>query len=305
MPAQALPYVALLGFFYGSTMIASRFSVGQYEPTVYIGLRLTLASLGFLVVYALSSKRRWPTNRRLWRYSIVLGVIGTVIPMTSFVSALQFQSSGVTSLLITTNPALTVLLAHFLLPDESLTWRKSLGVALAMAGAALLVVSGESGLPDVSQADPRGYVLALLGITSSSISMIYTRKYMRDLDAFDVTSIRMFTAALVIVPLTALFVGFDFQYVDGQGVLAMIYAAVFGTVLAMMFGFYNIKRFGASASAMSSYFVPIVAGIGGALLLGEDFTGVMLVGMVIIIAGIALLNQRDTVPEEVKYAEAQ
>jgi len=111
----------------------------------------------------------------------------------------------------------------------------------------------------------------------------------------------MFTSALVIMPLTVLFVGFDFQYVDGQGVFALIYAVLVGTVLGMLLGFYNIKRFGASAAAMTSFFIPIVAIIGGALFLGETFTGVMLVGMVIIIAGIALLNQRGAVPEDASF----
>ena len=42
MTVEALPYVILLGFFFGTSLIASRFSVGQFEPITFIGLRLTL-----------------------------------------------------------------------------------------------------------------------------------------------------------------------------------------------------------------------------------------------------------------------
>ena len=67
MTVQALPYVGLLGFLFGSSLIASRFIVGQIEPSTYIGLRLTVASLGHVMIYTLSRHRRWSTDRRWWR----------------------------------------------------------------------------------------------------------------------------------------------------------------------------------------------------------------------------------------------
>jgi drug/metabolite transporter (DMT)-like permease len=291
MTIQSIPYVTLLGILFGSTLIASRFSVGQFQPTTYIGLRLTMAGLGHVVIYTLSRQRHWPAGRRLWQHGITLGVIGTAIPMTSIVISLQYLSSGVASLLITTGPALTVLLAHFFLPDEALNRRKSGGVILALGGAALLALRGESGLPNVSQASPVGYGLVLLAMVTSSCMTIYARRYMRDLDAFDVASIRMFAAALTIMPLSVLLVGLDLHAVDSQGYLALVYAALVGTFAGMMLAFHNIKRFGATAAAMTAYIIPLVAGVGGILVLGETFTVTMLVGMGIIIMGIAIINQ--------------
>jgi drug/metabolite transporter (DMT)-like permease len=292
MTTQALPYVSLLGFLFGSSLIATRFSVGQFEPSTYIGLRLTMVSLGQVVIYALSRRRRWPTDRRLWRHAMVLGIIGTALPMTAVATALQYQSGGITALLITTNPALTVLLAHFFLLDESLSLRKSVGVALALSGAILLALRGESGLPDVSQVNPVGYGLVLLAMIATSSATIYARKYMRELDAFDVTSARIFTAALIVMPLSFLLVGFDLHTVDGQGYSALLYAALFGTFAGTLLAFYNIKRFGATAAAMTAYVIPVVTGVGGVLVLGETITPVMLLGMSIIGVGIAIINQR-------------
>jgi drug/metabolite transporter (DMT)-like permease len=291
MTLQALPYVSLLGFLFGSTLIASRFSVGQFEPVTYIGLRLTMASLGHAAVYTLARRRRWPTERRLWRHAVVLGVLGTAVPMTAIVTSLQYQSGGITALLVTTSPALTVLLAHFFLPDESLSLRKGAGVVLALGGAALLALRGESGLPDVTQASPVGYGLVLLAMALGSSMTIYARKYMRDLDAFDVASVRMFAASLAIMPVSALVAGFDLHAVDGQGYLALAYAAMVGTFAGFILAFYNVKRFGATASAMTAYVIPVVTGIGGMLVLGETITPMMLVGMGVILSGIAIINQ--------------
>jgi drug/metabolite transporter (DMT)-like permease len=289
MSIQAIPYIVLLGF----PLIASRFSVGQFHPTTYIGLRLVLASLGHISFYVVSYRHRpWPTDPHLWRHAALLGVLGTAVPMTSIVSSLQYQSAGVTAVLLTAGPAITVLMAHFFLADESLTWPKSIGIALALGGALLLAVRGESGLADVSQSSLIGYSLVLLAMLCASGMSIYARRFMRNFDAFDVASIRMFAATLTVMPLSALLVGVNLDKVDGQGYFALGYAALVGTFSGMLLAFYSIKRFGATAQAMSLYVIPMVAGLGGALILGEQITTGMLVGMALIALGIMLINQR-------------
>lgn len=291
MNIQALPYIILLGFLYGSTLIASRFSVGQYEPTTYIGLRVVIASLAHLFVYWMMTGRRLPRDRGLWIRAGFMGVFGTAVPLTCIVTSLQYQSSGVTSLLLTTTPALTVFLAHFLLTDELLTTRKFLGVTLALGGAVMLALSGEDGLPNAAEVDIRGYLFAGIAIFASATMTIYARKYLKGYDAFDVASIRMFTAGFVIMPLSLLTAGFDLSQVTGEGYLALFYAALVGTFFGFMLSFYNIKRFGATPATMTSYIIPIIAGIGGVIVLGEEFTTTMVVGMIVIISGISLLQE--------------
>ncbi|MCA9962765.1 MAG: DMT family transporter [Anaerolineales bacterium] len=292
MTSQALPYIVLLGFMYGSTLVASRFSVGQFAPATYIGLRLSLAALAHATIYQFSANRAWSRDRNVWQHALLLGVIGTAVPMTSIVTALTYLSSGMASILITINPAITVLLAHFFLHDEKLNTRKIVGIVLALSGTALLTVRGETGLADVAKANPIGYILMFTSILLGSSSTVYARKYMRTFDAFDVASIRMLAAALAVMPLSLLLVGFDLTAVTSTGYGALGYASLMGTFGGMMLAFYIIKRFGATASAMTAYVVPIITNIGGILLLGETFTVGMLWGALLIVVGIFILNQR-------------
>lgn len=292
MTTQALPYITIVGFMFGSTLVASRFSVGQYHPSTYIGLRLVIASLAHLVLYRLFQQRyTWPRDRRLWQHAIILGVMGTAVPMTAIVSSLQYLSSGIAAIMITTGPAITVILAHFFLGDEPLTRIKAFGVLLAFGGTIMLAFTGESGIPDIDRANPVGYLLLSLAILLSSIASIYIRKYLNDYRAYDVASIRMFTAALVVMPLSIIFVGFDLSQVTTTGYAALIYAALVGTFSGFLLMVYNIKRFGATAAAMTGYIIPVVAGIGGVIFLGEQITMVMVAGMILIISGVAIINR--------------
>jgi drug/metabolite transporter (DMT)-like permease len=292
MPIQALPYLLLLGFFFGTTLIASRFSVGQFEATTYIWLRLALASLGHAAIFAFSRRLSWPRDPVLWRRAALLGIFDPAVSTTALVVSLQFQSSGVTAILLTTGPAITAILAHFTLSDEKLDLRKILGISLALGGAVFLAVRGESGLPEVTRGNPLGYILVLGALVIVGVAAIYTRKMLRAYDALDVASIRMVTASAVLIPFSLLTVGFDLSRVDANGYLALVWAGVFGTFGAFLLSFYIVQRFGATPSALVGYIIPIIASIGGVFILGETITPGMLAGMALILGGITLLNER-------------
>jgi drug/metabolite transporter (DMT)-like permease len=293
MTAQALPYVLLVGFLFGSTLIASRFGLGQFHPIAYLGLRAALASLGYGAVYIVSSRRRaWPTDPHLWRHATLLGVLGTAMPMACFLYGLQYLSSGMAAILLATGPALAILMAHFFLDDETMSPRKGIGVVLALSGALSMAIRGESGLADVGRASPLGYGLIFTALVFGNGMTIYARKFMRQFDAFDVASIRMLVTAAIIMLFVILFVGIDLQSVNIQGYLALVYAALVGNFGGMYLVFHNVKRFGVTAASMTDYVTPVVASLGGMLVLHEQITVGMVVGMGLIVLGIALINLR-------------
>ena len=299
MSPAAIPYIILLGFLFGTTLVASRFSVGQYHASNYVAIRLAMASLGYMLVYILRRDLVFPRSRRLWAQGIFTGVIGTAVPMLGIVSATIYLSSGLTAVLITAGPAITVILAHFSLEDERLDRRKATGVGLALSGAILLALLGESGLPDVSQADPRGYALIVIAMLSGAVSDIYIRRNMTGHQALAVATLRTIFAALAVGIAVFAFFGLDLSGVDQVGYFALGYAALCGTFLATWLMTFIIQRFGATAGSMSSYTTLAAAAITGALLLGEQITPGMMLGMALIVAGIALLNYRTAKADDI------
>ncbi|MCD6400632.1 MAG: DMT family transporter [Anaerolineales bacterium] len=291
MKTKSLPYIVTLGVLYGTTMVASRFSVALIKPATYISLRMMIASLGFLVIYGLRlGGRRFPHSKKLWKQAALLGIFGTITPMLLIVSSLQYQSSGVTSVLVTSSPAITILMAHLFLHDEKITWIKGIGITLALGGGLFLAIRGESGLPDLSAAKPIGYIMVLVGMLSGSAMTIYARKYMGEQNVFDVAGARIFVSAMVMIPWSIYFLREDIRHLNVMGWEAVFYAAVSGTFIAILLDFYNVKHFGATASAMVSYVVPIVASFIGVILLHETVTLGMLAGMVLILIGLVLIN---------------
>lgn len=292
MTAQAFPFVTSIGLLFGTSLLASRFVLSQLDSLSFVELRLIVAGLCFGLFMWLRPKHGWPRDRQLWLRSAILGVFGTAVPMTCIISSLEYQSSGVSGLLLTTSPAFSILLAHFFLSDEPLTRYKSIGIVLAIGGAALLALSGESGLPEVSRVNPIGYLLVFAAILSGGMMNIFTRKFVIDYDALEVSGIRTLAAALVVAPLAVLFGGFDLHAVDIHGYAALLYCGVAATFFGVLLLVYSIQRFGVTATVMVDYIIPIVTLIGGALFMDEVITPVMLGGMVAIVLGIVLIRYR-------------
>ncbi|MBN2503417.1 MAG: DMT family transporter [Anaerolineales bacterium] len=298
MNLQALMYVVFTGMLYATAIISTRFSLGQFDPLAFVALRLLICGVAFVLVFILGGRRyRWPTDRATWKHGIIVGVLDTALPMTLFVSALQYQSSGVASILISLFPALIMVLAHFFLPDERLNAQKLIGVGLALSGAVLLVARGETGLPNLAEASPWGYILTLTGITTGSFMTIYARKYMSEMETIDVVSVRMWTAMVLMIPISLFVGGWEFSEVTNVGVWVLLISALIGTFLPFMTSFYILKQFGATTSSMTTYVTPVATTIGGALILHEIVTIGMLWGMLLIVAGIIIVNRPSRRPK--------
>lgn len=169
---------------------------------------------------------------------------------------------------------------------------RGLESASPSGGAVVLAVLGENGLPNVRTANPIGYGLVFMAMFFGSFSAIYIRRYMQNYDSFDIASIRNIFAALALVIFTASVFGFDLSRLNRMGGFALGYASVVGTFFGLILAVYIVQRFGATASAMTAYVIPIVAALGGILVLGEQITLGMLAGMGLIGIGIAVINRK-------------
>jgi drug/metabolite transporter (DMT)-like permease len=219
--------------------------------------------------------------------------------MTTFILSLQYQSSGVASIFVTTSPVQIVIAAHFFLPDEKLTRNKVVGVSLALMGALFLALRGESGLAGVGRANPLGFLLVTVGLLAETVNTMYVRRHMTHLDPMEVTGIRLAVAALILLVVASFMGDFSFAHVTFAGYFSLGYAALIGALAGQFTAFYIQRRFGATAFALTSYLIPVVATTFGVLLLGEIVTWAMLVGVVLIGAGIYLINRRVPEPQVV------
>jgi len=285
---RALFYVGSLGIILGLGPVLVRSSLSQFQPLGFRFFQYLIGTLTFLLVNVLR-RQRLTTDRILWQRAGMMGVV-TVCAIMGVILALQYLSSGVVSLILTLIPVVVAILAHIFLPDEKLTMRRLIGAAVAFAGVGLVLMRSETGLAELTTIDPRGVLYCGMGILGFSGYIIYARRYLSDWSVHDVIAVRSFSVMLILLPLAWLFGGFDLQNVTWVGWLTAIAMGVGVSFGAYQLEFFIIKRYGATITSQVNYISPLAAAIVGALVLGEQFTLVILLGMAIVFAGLRILN---------------
>lgn len=279
-----LPAVFLLSLFFGTNLVVSRFILGQLDPLVYVAIRMPVAA-GLALLWTWLRYHRLPHGRALWIHGSIVGLFATTAPMVCFVSALQYQSSGVTALFVTLTPISAMIYAHFLLPDERMTMTRLVGALVSFAGVGLLLATGETGL-----GEPRweGFALVLAGVAANGFGIVHVRRFLSNAESLDITSVRLVAASVVTVPIALAVNGLDLSGLKWSGVLALVYGVLPGTLLGFFLYSFLVARHGPSKATQTEFIVPVVTVVTGAIFLHERVSLVVVACMVAVFAGISI-----------------
>lgn len=289
---SSLRLVILLGFLLGSTMVVSRFSIGQFDPLGYVAFRFILTSLILLPLTLFRVRSISLRPAAFWFPAIFVGIVGTALPFSAYISSLQYQSSGITSMLLTVTPIITLLFASLFIKEEKITRRRLLGSFIGLGGAVLLIAMGETGLK-LAEPDMRGYLLVTAGITGSAIGIIMLKKYLHKESILVVSLIRSLVAALLLTVIAWVTDSMDISRVTWVGWLSLGYAAIAGTVATILLQAQIIAQYGPSRASQAEYVTPLVASALGIIFMGELVSVSMIIGMLMIFLGLHILSKKE------------
>jgi drug/metabolite transporter (DMT)-like permease len=290
MNFQALILIIFIGFLWGTSTNSIRFCIQMIDPLTFLGLRYTIVAFLYLVVSLIHiAGKSLPKDKVIWKNGMIFCIFGDVIPITLYAFSLNYQSSGISAILASLYPVMTVLFAHFLLPDEKLNRVKGFGLLCSIGGIALLALRGESGLPDIQKVDLTGYLLVFFSAVVSSAFAIYIRKRMVSFDAWSITSARFISAALITLPISLIFSGFNLSRLTTQGYIVFGYSSIV-VFVGYFVAFLIIQKHGATTYSLADFVTPISATLIGWLFLSERISELIAIGMIMIFCGLILLN---------------
>jgi drug/metabolite transporter (DMT)-like permease len=201
-----------------------------------------------------------------------------------FFYALQTTSAGNASLIMATNPLVTIVLAALVLGERP-GRRLLLSLPLALVGVLVVISSGDMSTLTHLQ-NIQGDLLMLGGNLAWAGYNVLSRKLMPKQSALTNTTVVMSAGALILLA-AALTSGERFT---GLGVYASIDLLIMvtgGTVLAYLFWNTGIARFGAGRTALFMNLIPVFAMLTAALM-GQLPNIAQIMGGVLVISGVAL-----------------
>ena len=282
-------YVVLLvsNLIFATGYSVSRILLEEISPVTLAMARLTIGSL-ILVPWAWRGMRAAKLSQEdHWRLGLT-GVVGFTLAFALGNWGLAHSTASNAALLITVEPASLILLSPLLL-GERLSRQEGLGAALAILGAAVIVVNGIPGVTLALAPHWRGdLILILSGLAYAAYSLIARPVLLRQ-PALVVTAYSVVWGAAAMLPFAL------FEWAIGPApawtprtVAGTLYLGVVMTALGYAVWNWCLERVETPRVAIFLNIQPLGGSLLGVWWLGERLTVFTVAGGLLILAGLHL-----------------
>ncbi len=249
------------------------------------GLRMAAAALiATLVVWATGGTLRRDRAALLTYAAMTPGVFGAMY--LTYLAAPRVPS-GLISVLFGLSPVLAAVCARLFAAEPLPAAGRIVAALVALAGLAFIM---EEGGRSAGHVDAGGVALLLLAVLLFCVSAVLVRKVGAGVDALVQTTgalwmslpfyLLAWLAGGAPLPVSA-------APAFGLSVVAIGYLALFGSVLGFACYYQVLKELPAASTALITVITPVFAMALGVLLNGEHFTAPMLLGALLVLAGVA------------------
>jgi drug/metabolite transporter (DMT)-like permease len=282
----AMPWVFVV--IWSTGFIVARYAMPHAPPLRFLSIRYALSALCFCL-WVFAVRARWPRGSQ-WLHLSVSGVLMHAGYLGGVWAAVKSGiGAGTVALLVGLQPVLTAIwlsanpTAGGHTAQRAVTTQQWLGLALGFGGLAL-VVSRKLGAGEVTPVNLSLALLALLCITAGTL---YQKRFVAPGDVRSASAVQLLAALVVTLPLALLEAEPVVWHPHLIGALAW---SVFALTLGASSLLYLLIQRGATTQVTSLlYLVPPCTALMAWLLFGEAFTLPMLAGMLMTVAGVALV----------------
>lgn len=279
----------LLALAWGTSFLFIKLGLATLRPITLVALRLFVGWLGLMLIAGrlrLSRPRRWET----WRHLVFMGVVNTAVPFVLITwgeSGVRGVDSGVASVLNSTVPLFSIVLASAVFRAERVTGGKVLGLLVGFAGIVLLFSR------DLQQ--EWGGLAPQLAIVAAAFcyawASSYARRHLQGLHPVQVAAGQLLVADLLVWPAAVFFEGFAGQSLPWLTVGSILWLGLLGSCLAYILYFHILQQWGATRTTLVTYLLPVVGVTAGALFLQEVVDWRLLAGGTLILSGVGAVNR--------------
>jgi drug/metabolite transporter (DMT)-like permease len=231
-----------------------------------------------------------------WKHELILfisGITGCTLYFWTENTALSLSPSSNVSLIVCTNPLLTMIFGGILYKSERLGKRQVLGCLVTFVGMVLVVLNGKF----ILKLSPVGDFLAFGAALMWTLYSLVVRKLNGEYSTLFITRKMFFYGALTSIPALFIEAGGNIEktldipwHHFTEPVVSLNFLCL--TVFSSLFGYlvWNkvLKQLGTVLASNYIYAIPLVTIITAVIALGERITPVAVVGALAIVTGMVL-----------------
>ena len=295
MPARNPPNLrielALLGVLaclWGSSYLLIKVALATLPPVTLMAIRVTLAAM-FLLVVMRARGEHLPTDGRSWRDLFVQSLLNSSVAWLVLAWGAQYVASSMAGVLNSTSPLFVFLLSAFSSNSSSNAAKslpKIIGVMLGFVG--VLLVVGVDSLRGLGQ-QILAQAAVLFGAFLYACAAL-NGKRLAHLSPLATATGTMLWAAVSLLPLSLTLEQPWTLTPSSRSLFAAATLAILCTGIALIIYFRLMQTLGAMGVASQSYLRAGVSVLLGLIVLGEQLSATVLIGLSVTIVGVALIN---------------
>ena len=285
---QAIGAILVAAVMWGSGNVLSRSLLIEGINEIFlVTLRVTLIGTILFLNYFLFIREKFQIT--IFKEATITGTFSVFSVSWFFIYALQYISSGLVTLLISSAPIFTALWLKVLLKEEKISKLKYISIATGFVGILYLFATGETGLLNDGNI-LLGGSLAFCGVQCIALATVLNRKYA---PKYKVATWLTYQYPLVIILSITAYLIFDIspQQLSTSQIIRVA-ALVVSNLSAFTAFTWLIRRVSALQVASVDYLVPIVGVTAGVIFLNESFNSNVFVAAVFIFISL-LINTKE------------
>ena len=258
------------------------------QPTVLAGGRAFSAFVLLALALAVFRRRDLRIGTKDVPFLAVFGVVGLAMVHFTYFKTISLTNVA-TAILLEYLAPIVVLIVGVTLMKHRFTWSLPVGVALSVAGCAMVVGAFGGG----------GVVVSPAGVAWGLASAVFFATY----------SLMGTVAAQRYSPYTTLVWGLGFAslfwmavlgprailalFGDPKTAMAVVFMAIVSTIVPFAAFLIALRHIAPTNATVASTVEPVIAGAGAFLLFGESFSVVQMLGGLLVIAAIVVVQLSD------------
>lgn len=276
---------------WGFSFMATRVALEYTSAHILLSMRFTASFLVMFILAVIGIGRVDLKGKPLGLF-LLMGLCEPVIYFIAETYGIKYTTSSFSGLMISLIPIATALLSVVII-HEHLSAKRFFWITWSVAGVALISVTQTSeGIVSV-----KGILYLLVAIIAASFFSILSRYISGSFSSFERTYIMMlmgcvaFTAQAVIAERSQFFSGVVSAVQDKYVILPVLFLSVISSVIAFFCTNYAMTYLDVNRVVAFTNITPVVSVLAGVLILGEAFSAIIAVGIILIISGVYMVNK--------------
>jgi len=268
---------------WGSSWPAMRMVFMEVPVWQFRAVSTAFAALVLLVIAAARGDRlRVP--RRHWGALFAASVFNIMIWLICVGYGLSLLGAGHGAIITYTLPVWTAVISVVVL-KERLTWRKSLAVALGVAGVLVLLSSDFVAIGT----SPVGAAFLLAAAIGWAIGTIIVKRVDWSVGMYTLAGWQLVIALVPISAVALTAEPFMLHQIRGDTLWAALYVTFIALIAGYALWFKIVEHFPAIIASLGSLMVPVIGVASGALMLGEPFGWIEVAALALVLIAISLV----------------